>query len=183
MNESKIIPVLSSFILFFSLFIFSQSNLAQNDNNQSKRDKSISAAREIMSSTSFCGLVTMGDHCQPHIRTMEPFAPDENMVIWFGTNSNSRKVEDINNNSEVAIFYNDPTGNGYVVYYGIAKLINSPEEKSKYWKDEWKQYYPDKEKDASYILIKVLPKQIDVINYKQGIYGDSESWRAETVNF
>ncbi len=167
-----------SFVLFFIFVLFS-SNFAQVNKIDSSRTKIIAAARDIISSVRFCGLATFSDNGQPDIRTMDPFPPDENFIVWLGTNPRSRKVNQIRNNSDVLLYYNDPAGNGYVVVHGSAELINDKEEKVNHWKEEWSRFYPDK--DSSFILIKVIPKKLDVINYKKGIYGDPKTWRATSI--
>lgn len=59
------------------------------------RGKLIAAAREIMQAQTYCALITIGENGRPQVRTMNPFPPDENLVVWFATNTNSRKVQEI----------------------------------------------------------------------------------------
>ena len=169
-----------SFIIIIFLF-FQECNFAQINKIDSSQGNIIAAARDIISSVRFCGLVTISDNGLPDIRTMDPFPPDENFIVWLGTNPKSRKVSQIKNNPEVVLYYNDPAGNGYVVIHGSAELINDKKEKVKHWKDKWSRFYPDK--DSSFLLIKVIPQKLDVINYKKGIYGDPKTWRAESIKF
>src|SRR5260221_6057792 len=59
------------------------------------KDELISAALEIITTARYCALITVDAKGRVHARTMDPFLPDENMMIWFGTNPSSRKVAEI----------------------------------------------------------------------------------------
>ncbi len=146
-----------------------------------ERDTLLTVAREIMQDARYCGLVTLNESGQPHVRTMDPFPPEENMVVWFGTNSNSRKVKEIRNDNRVSIYYADPEGSGYVVIEGSAYIIDDTDEKALHWKNEWEYYYKD-QKEA-YILIKVVPEQMEIVSYRHGITGDPVTWIVPTINF
>ena len=155
---------------------------AQNaDVRDYERDTLISAAREIMEAARYCALVTLDSSGHPQARTMDPFLPGEDMVVWMGTNKKSRKVRELRHDSRVTLYYQAPDGSGYLVIQGIAYLIDDPEKKVQYWKEEWDSFYPDK--SSSYTLIKVLPKKLEIIYYNRGITGGSETWRVPHIDF
>ena len=157
--------------------IFSQ----ENDHTSPNRDSLIHAALDIIEATRYCALITTDSSGEIHVRTMDPFTPESEMVIWFGTNKFSRKVAEIKANPEVIIYYAHPQGSGYVVISGKAHIIDDAGEISKRWKEEWTQFYPDREK--SYILIKVVPQKMEVINYPLGIGNEPRTWRVPSFNF
>lgn len=146
-----------------------------------ERDTLISAAKELMESTRYCGLITLDDSGHPQARTMDPFSPNDDMVVWLGTNINSRKVHEIHNDSRVTLYYEAQNGGGYVVIQGNAYLIDDPGKKEKYWKEEWDEFYPDK--NSTFTLIKVIPKKLEIINYKHGITGSSKTWEVPHIEF
>jgi len=112
---------------------------------------------------------------------MDPFASDEDMVVWLGTNPRSRKVAEIRRNARVTLYYFDRDEQAYVTISGIARLVNDPKEKEKRWKDEWKDFYPNRATD--YLLIAVKPERLEVVSVKKGIVGDPKTWRPPAVNF
>jgi general stress protein 26 len=112
---------------------------------------------------------------------MEPFPPEDDMTIWFGTKRTSRKVEEIRHDSRVTLYYADCLGNGYLTITGTAEIVDDPDEKTRRWNQNWETFYPDREKD--YILIKVMPDQLDLLSMKHGIMGDEETWRIPTIDF
>lgn len=145
------------------------------------RDSLLSVAREMMFAARYCALITVDSTGQPHARAMDPFPPDSNMIVWLGTNAYSRKVREIQNDPRVTLYYADPAGEGYVSIIGEAEPVNDPVKKKIWWKDEWLAFYDDP--DKGYILIKVTPKQIDVLSYKHDLIGNRETWRIPSISF
>lgn len=171
-----------SIILSVAILLIPSGAWAQNSELANyERDTLISAAKELMATTRYCALVTTGESGYPQVRTMDPFLPGEDMVIWLGTNVNSRKVHEIRNDSRVSLYYEAPNGAGYVVIQGNAYMINDPEKMEKYWKEEWVEFYPDK--NSSFTLIKVIPKKLEIIDYKHGITGSSKTWAVPHIDF
>jgi general stress protein 26 len=179
LNKRKDLRILLLSFLLISITKFNTAQISQSAQNY--RDTLIVAAKEIINSARYCALITTDSLGENHVRTMDPFSPEDNMVIWLGTNSSTRKVKEIKKNHNVALYYNDPKGIGYVVINGKAQIIDDPEEITKRWKEEWTRFYPNREKD--YILIKVVPKKMEVINYKLGIAGDPVTWLVPFVEF
>ena len=183
MNSKSFIH-LSKFHLLIILLVFStyyNLNAQENETVVNERKKFLKSTRELISEVRFCALITQDEDGQAHVRIMDPFAPDENFIIWFGTNTNSRKAEEIRSNENVTLYYADPNGSGYVSIMGKASLVDDPDLKERWWKEEWKAYYPKGRKN--YILIKVIPEEIEVINYKNNITGDKDSWEVPSAKF
>lgn len=154
---------------------------AQESQEPLSRAELIAAAREIMVAARYCALITLDSSGRPQARTLDTFPPDENMVVWLGTNPRSRKVAAIRRNPRVTLYYFDRDGQAYVTIFGIARLVNDPKEKAKRWKDEWKAFYPDRARD--YLLIAVKPEKLEVVSVKKGIVGDPNTWRPPSVSF
>jgi len=117
----------------------------------------------------------------PMARAMDPFFPEQDFTIWFGTNPNSRKVKQIKNNPVVTLYYLDKDASGYVVIHGTAQLVDDANEKATHWKEAWNAFYPDKNKD--YLLIKVTSNWMEVLSATHGINGDSKTWETPIVVF
>jgi hypothetical protein len=60
-------------------------------------------------------------------------------------------------------------------------VVTEAQEKARHWKDDWKGFYPDR--DKSYALIEVRPVRLEVVNTKKGLLGDAKTWRPPTVVF
>lgn len=175
--ENRIGWLLLLITILWPLSIRSQEVHSSNYN----RDTLITAAREMMTSTRNCALITLDESGHPQVRIMNPFSPEEDLVVWFGTNSTSRKVSEIQNDSRTTLFYEASDGSGYVVIRGNAYLIDDQEMKKIYWKEKWESFYSDQK--TNYLLIKVVPDKLEVVDYGNGIVGDSETWAVPSVKF
>jgi general stress protein 26 len=180
MNFTRIKLKVRAGVLLLCLAALTPAVLGQQRQRLSK-DALISAAREIIATARYCALITADSKGRMHARTMDPFPPDENLIIWFGTNPKSRKVAEIRRHSRVTLYYFDRESPAYVTISGFARLVNNPVEKAKRWKDEWKAFYPDREK--GYLLIAVMPQELEIVNEKKGIVGDAHLWTPPTVRF
>lgn len=174
--------VSGAILLTFCLAFLTPSVRSQpKPSRQFDRESLIVAAREIMKTARYCALITVDSVGRPHARAMDPFPPDDQMIVWLGTNPKSRKVAEIRHNHRVTLYYFDREEQAYVTIYGLARIVSDANEKAKHWKDEWKDFYPDRE--HGYSLIVVVPEKLEVINQKQGIIGNSITWTAPAVSF
>lgn len=148
--------------------------------NSTKKDlKEIT--KEIMITVKSCAFITIDSLGVAHARAMDPFLPEDDFTVWFGTNSKSLKVQQIQKNKNVTLYYFDAKSGSYVTLQGVASIVNSPVEKEKYWKEEWKNFYENRTTD--YLLIKFTPKKAMVISEKYSVLGDEITWKTPEINF
>jgi general stress protein 26 len=172
----------TSIYLLLVLIIIPSTGFGQERvKSDSSNNTLIVAAREIMTSAATCAFITLDQEGRPRARVMDPFMPESDFTVWLGTNSNSRKVDQIKNDPRVTLYYLKDDASGYVVIHGTAYLVNDQEEKDKRWKKEWEAFYPDNRK--AYLLIKIIPEWMEVISYAHGITGDPVSWEPPKVVF
>jgi len=138
-------------------------------------------AFEIIKASKNCALITVDSLGVANARTMDPFLPEEDFTIWMATNPKSKKVKEIQYNSKVTLYYFDKDDPGYVTVQGTAFLVNSQEEKEKFWKEEWNNFY--KNRTTDYLLIKVIPSKLNIISEKHEILGDSITWKSPVIRF
>lgn len=171
------------FIYFLLILtLIPSSGFSQESEQADLLSKKLSeAAREIMTSAETCALITLDQEGRPRVRVMDPFMPEKDFSVWLGTNVNSRKVEQIKNDSRVTLYYLEDEDAGYVMIHGSAQLVDDSKNKEKWWKPEWEAFYPDDRE--GYILIKVVPEWMEVISYTHNILGDPTSWEPPMVVF
>lgn len=172
-------------VILFSLVcsgLFTEALFAQNNHpTDTSRQFLLKAAREIIKSSKKVALITQDENGISQVRTMDPFDPEQDFTVWLATNPTSRKVQQIKNNSNVTLYYSDKNDKGYVVIHGIAELVNDQKEKDTRWKSEWKNFYVNR--SDAYLLIKVTPQYLELINYNHGISGDPKTWQPALVRF
>jgi len=146
---------------------------------QEERARLIAAAREIMGAQTYCALVTLDATGRPQVRTMNPFPPEEDMTVWFATNTRSRKVREMRRDPRVTLYYSDhETAIGYVALAGRAVLVEDMQEILKRKRAYWDQAFPGLK---NLVLVKVVPERLDVLNYKAGTQADPETWRTPSI--
>ena len=165
------IPYLILFSTIISSKLYAQSSI--------NRDTVLMAAREIIKETTYCALVTIDSTGQPQVRTMNPFPANDELITWFATSRTSRKVREIKNNPKVCVYYaNHMTAKGYVNITGTAEVIDDKELLLKMKRDYWENI-PNWQK--IFVLIKIVPQTIEVINYKHGLNNDPKTFRAPSI--
>src|SRR4030043_560718 len=161
------IPYLILFSTIIPSKLYAQSSI--------NRDTVLMAAREIIKETTYCALVTIDSTGQPQVRTMNPFPANDELITWFATSRTSRKVREIKNNPKVCVYYaNHMTAKGYVSITGTAEVIDDKELLLKMKRDYWSGI-PDWQN--KFVLIKIVPKTLEVINYKHGLNNDPDTFR------
>ncbi len=148
----------------------------------SGRAAAIAAAREVMRKAHYCSFITNGEDGQPQARIMDPFAPDEGLTVWLATKPVTRKVAQIRRNPRVTLLYFDPAAPAYVTLLGTAELVADPAEKARRWKEAWVHFYKDRSRGDDYLLIRVKPSRLEIVDYGRGLVGDPETWRPVTVD-
>jgi len=184
MIKSKETTQIQKVTFFMVLMLLSMNFEAFNqasESNEPPERELLNAAREIMTSATSCALITVDQEGCPRVRAMDPFIPESDFTVWFGTNAKSRKVDQIKKNPKVTLYYLEDGDSGYVMIHGKAQLIDDQKEKDKRWKEEWEAFYPNKSKE--YLLIKVTPEWLELISYSHGIVGDPVSWEPPAVVF
>lgn len=164
-------------LLVFSAII-SSDLYAQSAVN---RDTILVAALEIMKETTYCGLITIDSTGQPQVRTMNPFPVNDELITWFATSRSSRKVREIKNNPKVCIYFADHiSAKGYVDIAGTAEVIDDKELLIKMKRDYWTNI-PNWQ--DNFVLIKIVPETMEVINYKHSLTNDPITFKAPSIVF
>ncbi len=178
----RLILAPSSFLLScLSLAGLALPGPARAEEPRPKLDRAqlVAAAREIMAAQTYCALVTLDETGRPQARTMNPFPPEEDMTVWFATNTRSRKVEEMRKDPRVLLYYSDHSkAIGYVALSGRAVLVADKKEILKRKRAYWDQAFPGLE---NLVLIKVVPERLDVLNYAKGALGDEVTWRTPSI--
>ncbi|MDA0978398.1 MAG: pyridoxamine 5'-phosphate oxidase family protein [Proteobacteria bacterium] len=140
----------------------------------------LALARETIKAARYAALVTVDEQGQPRARTVDPFLPDDNFVVWVATRPVTRKVSQIRANPGVTLYYFDPASRSYVTLMGQARLIEDLATRQAMRREaDSDRFYPDFPED--YLLIRIEPDYLEAI--VPGYRGDPESWAPARVEF
>ncbi len=166
-------------LIVFCFIVFAATNNLKVCAQGVNKDTLLLAAHEIINETTYCGLVTIDSTGQPQVRTMNPFPANDKLITWFATSRNSRKVREIRNNPKVSVYFADHVNaKGYVNITGRAEVIDDKELLVSMKRDYW-QGIPNWQ--DIFVLIKIVPVTIEVINYKHGLNNDPKTFKAPAV--
>ncbi|MHB1045674.1 MAG: pyridoxamine 5'-phosphate oxidase family protein [Thermoanaerobaculia bacterium] len=144
------------------------------------RDELVAAARKVMTSQTYCALITHDASGRPSVRTMNPFPPEDDLTVWFATNDRSRKVAEMRANPRVTLYYADhANASGYVSLSGRAVLVDDEAEILKRKRAYWDTSFPGLK---NLVLVKVVPEKLDVLNYEGKIVVDPVTWRTPSID-
>jgi len=165
---TRIVP----FLFLFSQFILSQ----EYAETQFKK-----ISMDIVKGSNSCVFITLDSLGNPQARLMDPHIPNGDFVVYLVTNPFSRKVKQLENDSRVVLNFQSVDGNSYVTISGSSLIINDPEIKKKYWKESWTPHYKNINENS--LLIRVVPKSLEMISIPNNIIGDSITWKPKKIYF
>lgn len=120
-------------------------------------------------------LSTMNSEGYPEIRALLNLAnPDkykklvgkalvedgEQLVIYFTTNTSSRKVTQIHENPKVSLYFCEPAKFQGACATGTIEEVTDMDLKADFWQTGWRMYYPKGKTDPDYALLKFTSKSI-----------------------
>lgn len=124
------------------------------------RAESIKKLNELTEGIDFCMLTTI-DSGHLRSRPMSTQQFDENGVVWFFTNDESHKVEEIAKDSRVNLAYSNSKDDAYVSVSGRAELSKDRAKIEEMWNPIHKAWFPDGMDDPHLALLKVEAEQAE----------------------
>lgn len=118
-----------------------------------------------MKEADYCFFMTHGESNQINARLMHPFEPDSDFNVWLGASPNSRKVREVLRQNKVTLAFINPRSTAYITIVGTAVLDSNIDLKRKYWRAYWSDMYPGGPENDEYILIKVVPDRIELMDF------------------
>lgn len=144
-------------------------------------DKMLACARKSMISAGYCFFISQDKMGRSNARIMQPFEPEEDMTIFFGTSPKSRKVHEIKTNPNVTLAYYDPEEIAYVTLIGKAKVEKNIHNHWDRWHETWKRYFPEGPESEDYVLLEFLPSRIEILSFTEGAIHQSFHLRPDVL--
>jgi len=118
----------------------------------------------IMKKASSFAFFATSDGDQPRVRPMSACVEDD-MSIWMGTMSSSRKAQQVKRNPKVTLaFVVPPAGEETAIVIGEAEIVEDMEQKKRVWgllSYDPTQFWPDGPESEGYCLLKINIKQVE----------------------
>ena len=84
--------------------------------------------------------------------------------LWFFTQANAPKVEEVQQNQQVNLSYIKPSEDLFVSVSGTAQLVRDRKEIKKHWKPYYQSWFPNGEDDPDLALLKVTVTRAEYWN-------------------
>jgi general stress protein 26 len=125
--------------------------------------------REIAKDANICMFVTDLSNLPLAGRPMATQEVDEEGNIWFMSDRNSDKNQEIDNDDKVQLFYSHTGNYEYLSIFGRAEIVNARTKIEELWTPMAKTWFREGKDDPNISLIKVIPEDAyywDTINNK-----------------
>lgn len=127
---------------------------------QDKRQDSITKLNELIGEVETAMLTTV-DNGVLRSRPMRTQDFDFDGDLWFFTNSETHKIQEIEKDNRVNVSYAAPDENIYVSVSGTAEIIKDREKIDEYWNDLLKAWFPQGKNAPDLVLLKIRVEQAE----------------------
>lgn len=129
----------------------------------------LAVARETLCRTRYCFLISQGSSGWASARLVEPITDPDSFVLWIGTNPTLRKISEITSNPKVTLAFGNTSENANVVVYGTASIEGDAALRRKYWKGQWRLFFPNGPLSDDYVLIRVEALLIELMSFRRNV--------------
>lgn len=85
---------------------------------------------------------------------------NEDLTLFFTTNTSSSKIKEILDNNKVSVYYCDSKSWHGLMCQGEIEIVTEKSIKHAIWLDEWKMYYPDGKDSEDYAILRLKPNYV-----------------------
>ena len=129
----------------------------------------LDATRNIMEKAGLCFLITAGESGAINARLMQPFGPEEELVLWFGASAASRKVQELARDGRATVVYQLPAEAAYVTLLGRATVERDVAQRQRYWRESFTAFWPAGPAHEDYVVLRFVAERVELMHIDQGI--------------
>lgn len=125
------------------------------------RNESIKKLGELIKDIKFAMLTTAEEDGTLRSRPMATQQTEFDGSLWFFTNSNAPKVDEVQRHQKVNVSYAEPKDQKYVSISGTAELVRDRQKIEELWNPTYKAWFPKGLEDPDLGLLKVSVEQAE----------------------
>jgi general stress protein 26 len=111
--------------------------------------------QELIEDVKTCMFTTTDDEYNVFNRPMITIKIDNEYNLWFFSNEDSKKIENVTADKHVTLVYSHPGKNTYLNIHGICTIMHDKETMYQLWVPALKSWFPDGIDDPQLCLLKV----------------------------
>ena len=100
-------------------------------------------------------MTTIENGNELHSRPMYTSQPDADGTLWFFTEQDSQKVDELQKDRHVNLGYADTSGNTYVAITGKAQIVTDRAKIKALWSEGLRGWFPNGSDDPNIALLKI----------------------------
>lgn len=131
--------------------------MAQNTD----RNENIKKLGELIKDIKFAMLTTVEEDGRLRSRPMATQQSEFDGNLWFFTNANAPKVDEVQGHQKVNVSYAEPKDQKYVSISGTAELVRDRQKIEELWDPTYKAWFPKGLEDPDLALLKVSIDQAE----------------------
>jgi general stress protein 26 len=93
---------------------------------------------------------------------------DDRLDIYFVSDVNSPKVEQLKKNNNASLYYYVPENMKNMILFGKLELVTDKSLKDKLWQDSFQEYYENGKDDELYGVLKFIPSGYKYYTHEAG---------------
>jgi general stress protein 26 len=119
-------------------------------------EEALKKYKELVNEIKVCMFITDSPD-KNHTRPMYTVETEDNGTLWFFTNKNSIKVDEVNSNHNVHLVYAHPGKESYLDIWGTATITTDQQTIKDKWTPMMKAWFPKGVDDPDVALLRVEP--------------------------
>jgi len=123
--------------------------------DETTRDEAITRLRELIKGIKFAMLTTVKADGSLYSRPMTTQETEFDGNLWFFTEADAPKVDEIEREEQVNLAYADASDQRYVSLSGTAQLVRDVQKQRELWNPANKIWFPNGPEDPNVALLKV----------------------------
>lgn len=123
-----------------------------------QQEEAIREALSLANRSAIAMLGTNGDDGYPNIKAMLKTENEDLKVIWFSTNTSSRRVAQLNRDSRACVYFVDFDQMKGLMLVGNVEVLQDIESKKWLWREGFERYYPLGVTDPDYSVLRFTPR-------------------------
>ena len=117
------------------------------------KEEAVSNGLELVDDSDVCMLGTIGADGFPNIKAMMNVKYEGLKKIWFGTNTSSKKVQQLKKDNRACIYYMDNKGFRGLMLIGTIEILQDTASRKMLWMEGMEVYYPLGVEDPDYSVL------------------------------
>lgn len=117
-------------------------------------EAAIQKSLELADRAEIAMLGTNGDGGYPNVKAMFKMENEGLKVIWFSTNTSSKRVAQLNRNKKACVYFTDMKICEGLMLLGEMEVLRDTQSRQRIWREGFERYYPKGVNDPDYTVLR-----------------------------